>query len=84
MTRYFVSYKPTNGRPENFTSFDSALARSLFVISLGGHAEIVKLWEAPQTELERIGEQIDRMFEELPAVHRRILEEAAQRERRES
>ncbi len=56
-TRYFLSYRPTNGRPENFTDFGSAMARSLFIISLGGRAEIVRQWEASQTETERLGEQ---------------------------
>ena len=84
MTRYFVSYRPTNGQPENFTDFGSALARSLFVISLGGHAEIVTLWEASQTETERLGEQIDRMVEELPAVSERIALEVTKRQAREA
>ncbi len=56
-TRYYVSYRPTNGQPENFTDFGSAMARSLFIISLGGRAEIVKQWEASQTETDRLGEQ---------------------------
>lgn len=84
MTRYFVSYKPANGRPENFTDFGSALARSLFIVSLGGHAEIIKLWEAQQTETERLGEQIDRMVEELPAVSERIALEVTKRQAREA
>lgn len=84
MTRYYVSYRPTNGRPENFTDFGSALARSLFIISLGGRAEIVRQWEASQTEMERIGEQIDRMVAELPAVAERIALEVTKRQAREA
>ncbi len=84
MTRYFVAYKPANGRPENFTDFGSALARSLFIISLGGRAEIVRQWEASQTETERLGEQINRMVEELPAVAERIALEVTKRQAREA
>ena len=84
MTRYFVSYKPANGRPENFTDFGSAMARSLFIISLGGHAEIVRQWEASQTETERLGEQINRMVDELPAVTERIALEVTKRQAREA
>ena len=84
MTRYYVSYRPTNGQPANFTDFGSALARSLFIISRGGQAEIIKLWEASQTETERLGEQIDRMVEELPAVSERIALEVTKRQAREA
>ena len=84
MTRYYVAYKPTNGRPENFTDFGSAMARSLFIIGLGGRAEIVRQWEASQTETERLGAQIDGMVAELPAVHERIALEITKRQAREA
>lgn len=79
MTRYCVAYTPTNGQPENYTDFGSALARSLFVISLGGRAEIGRLWEASPSEGDRLGAQIQRMVEELPAVRERIALEASKR-----
>jgi hypothetical protein len=74
-----LSYRPPNG-PENFMGFDSMLARGLFIIS---HPTItvLKQWEEAKSELERLGDDIDRMMEELPAEHRRILDEAAKRER---
>jgi hypothetical protein len=84
MTRYYVSYKPANGRPENFTDFGSALARSLFIIGLSGRADIVKTWEASQTETERLGEQIEQMVAELPAVAERIAREVTTRQAREA
>jgi hypothetical protein len=47
-TRYYVEYQPTNGRPKNFTSFESAVARALFIISLSPYAEVLRLWEASE------------------------------------
>jgi hypothetical protein len=83
-TRYFVSYRPTNGRPENFTDFGSYLARSLFIISLGPQADILRQWEAATTDMEHLGEEIDRMVAELPAVRERIALETSKRLAREA
>ena len=77
MTVYYVAYRPKNGQPENYTDFGSFLARSLFIIALSESAEIVRTWEAERTELEQIGEQVDRMVAELPAVRERIALEQA-------
>ena len=83
MTRYMVSYRPANGQPENFTGFSSALGRALFMIS-HPNAIILRQWEESKTELEWLGDDIDRMVEELPACRARIELEAARRIRRES
>jgi hypothetical protein len=78
-----VSYRPANGQPENFTGFNSALGRALFMIS-HPNAVILKQWEENKTELEWMGDDIERMVEELPAVRQRIQIEAQRRARRES
>ena len=52
VTRYYVEYQPQNGRPNNYTSFGSAMARALFIISLSPRATILREWESSGTESE--------------------------------
>ncbi len=46
MTRYFVRYIPKNTGRENFTAFDSMLARAYWMIAHALLIDIVKTWEA--------------------------------------
>lgn len=77
MTYYRLTYKPTNGRPENYTDFTSKLARDLFILSMGDKIAVVNTSEVDQSETQHLGDEIDRMVAELPAVRARIEQERA-------
>jgi hypothetical protein len=44
MTRYFVRYRVNATGRENETNFDSMTTRSLWIITMAPHIEILKEW----------------------------------------
>lgn len=45
MTRYYLSYQPTNGQRANFTSFDSMSARAIWILDHALDVTVLSQWE---------------------------------------